>query len=114
MVVNKRSVPSTFSYKQKWIGLPIIVRGSSCDFLNTSDKNCINDDVNEIVIIFTSELKDMTFSLYMTQPKSMVCRKLVRIFIEEKFGDFDYDWLPKCFMHVNTSFFCIINGDEIN
>ena len=89
LVVNKISVPNTFSYKQKWNGLPIIVRGSSCDFLDTFDKNYKNEDVDEIVIIFISDLKDMTFSDYLTQTKSMLCRKLVRNFIEENFGDFD-------------------------
>ena len=67
LVLNKISVPSTLSYKQKWNGLPILIRGSSCDFLDTFDKNCINDDVDEIVISFISDLKDMTFSHYMAQ-----------------------------------------------
>ena len=31
LVVNKISVPNTISYKQKWNGLPILVKGSSCD-----------------------------------------------------------------------------------
>ena len=102
LVVNKISVPSTFSFKQNWYGLPIIVRGSMCVFLDTFDENCINDDVDEIVIIFISDLKDMTFSHCMAQPKSMFCRKLERNFIGEDFGDFDYNWLPNCFRHINT------------
>ena len=69
LVVNKILVPSTCSYKQKWNGLPLKVRGSSCDFLDTFDKNCKNDDDDEIVIIFISCFKDMTFLHFMLQPK---------------------------------------------
>ena len=54
-----------------------MVRWSSCDFLDTFDKHCINDDVDEIVIPFLSGLKVMTFSHYMAQAKSMFCKKLV-------------------------------------
>ena len=61
-------------------------------------------EVDEIVLIITSDLKDMTFLHYMAQPKSMLCRKLVRSFFEEDFGDFDYNWLPNCFRHINIYF----------
>ena len=47
----------------------------------------------------------MTFSHYMAQPKSMLCRKLIRKFVEEDFGDFDYNWLPKCFEYINTELY---------
>ena len=39
----------------------------------------------------------MTFSHYMAQAKSMLCKKLVWNFIEEDSKDFDYNWLPNCF-----------------
>ena len=33
----------------------------------------------------------------MKQPKSMLCRKLVKNFIEEEsFEDFEHKWLPNC------------------
>ena len=38
----------------------------------------------------------------MNQPKSTLCRKLVRKFIEEDFGDFDYNLLPNCFSNKNV------------
>ena len=38
----------------------------------------------------------------MTQPKSMLCRKLVRNFIEDDFSSFDINWLANCFRHINT------------
>ena len=103
--MDKNPVPSIFFYKQKWNGLQIIVKGSSCDFLDTFDKNCINDDVEEVIRIFISDLKDMTFSHYMLQPKSMLCTKLIRNFIEEDYGNFDYNWLPNCFRHINIQLY---------
>ena len=48
-----------------------------------------NDEIDEINIIFISDLKDMSFSHNTAQPKSMLRRQLVRIFIEENSGDFD-------------------------
>ena len=44
----------------------------------------------------------MTFSHFIAQPKSMLCRKLIKNFFEEDFADFDFDWLPKCFKNINT------------
>ena len=58
--------------------------------------------MKEIVITFMSDPKYMTFSHYMAQPKSMLCRKLVRTFIGENYGNFEYTWLPKCFRNINT------------
>ena len=82
------------------VELPIVVRVSALDFLDTVDRN-INDEDDEIDIVFIFDLKDMTFSLYMAQSKSTLCRKLVRNLFEEDFGDFDYNWLPICFRHRN-------------
>ena len=82
--------------------LPIFVRVPSIDFPYTFERNCINDEVDEINIIFRSDLKDITLSHYMAQPRSMLCRKLERNFIEENYGDYDYNWLPNCFRQTNT------------
>ena len=82
------------------IKLPIVERVSPLDFLDTFNRSCIKDEVDETVQIFISDYRDMTFFHYMTQPKSMLCRKLVRNFIEEDFRDFDYIWLPNCFRHI--------------
>ena len=57
------------------------------------------DEVDEIVITIIFDLKDLTFSHYMAQPISILCRKLVRNFIDEDFGEFDFKWLPNCFIH---------------
>ena len=83
------------------IELPIVKGVPPIDFLDTFDRN-INNEVVEINMIFISDLKKLTFSHYMAQLKSMLCRKIVRIFIEKDLGDFDYNWLPNCFRHINT------------
>ena len=75
--------------------------GSCVDYLY-SFCNFDNDFCDEINILFISDLKDITFFHYMEQPKSMLCRKPKRIFIEEDFEDFDYNWLPNCFRQINS------------
>ena len=107
VLINKISIPSTVTlekphlFKSSMIELPIVVGVSPLHFLDTFDRN-INNEGDEIIIMFISDLKDITFFHYMDQPKLMLCRKLGRNFIEEDFGDFDYNWLPECFRHINT------------
>ena len=108
MLISKISVPSTITvqkaylFKPSMIELPIEVIVTPHDLLGAFDKICINVEVNEINIIFISDFEDMTFSHYMVQPKSTLCRKLVINSIDEDFGDFDYNWFPNCFRHINT------------
>ena len=64
-------------------GLPIVVRGMECYFPDKINKKRINDKIDKIVIIFISDLKYMKFLPYMAQPKSMLCRKPSKNFIEE-------------------------------
>ena len=112
LIVNTISVPSIITrekphlFKPSMIELPIVIRVSPLEFVDTFIRN-INNEVDEINIIFISDLKDLTFSHYIAQPKSMPCRKQVRNFIEKDFGDFDYNRLPNCFRHINTLFFSI-------
>ena len=119
ILISKISVPSTITLEKQhlfqpcMVELPIVIRVSPLDFLDTFDRN-INNEVDEIDIIIISDLKDFTFFHYMDQPKSMLCRKLERNFIEEHYGNFDYNWLPNCFRHINTYFFYIIKGNEIH
>ena len=77
---------------------PLILIESCVEFLGSLYFN--NDFCDEINIFFISDLKDITLFQYMEQPRSMLCRKLERNFIEEDFEDFDYKWLPKCFTHI--------------
>ena len=53
------------------IELSEVIRVSPLDYLDTFDRN-IKNEIDEIVIIFISDLKDMTVSHYMAQPKSML------------------------------------------
>ena len=106
MLINRISVPRTIIiekphlFKPSMIELPIVIRVSPLDFLDTFDRN-INNEVDDINLIFVADLKDMTLSHYLAQPNSMLCRKLIRNFIEEDFGDFDYDWFPKRFGNID-------------
>ena len=103
VLINKISVPSTITlekphlFKPSLIELPIVVRVSPLGFLDTSDRN-IDNEFDEIKILFITDLKNITFFLYMAQPNSKLCRKLFRRFIEEDFGNFDYNWLR----HINN------------
>ena len=84
VLINKISVPNTITlqepclFKPSMIDLPIVVRVSPIVFLDTFARK--RNEVDEIKIILTSKLKGMTFSHYMAEPKSTLCRKLVRIF----------------------------------
>ena len=86
VVTYKISVPSMITlrephlFKPSLIELPIEVGVSSLDFLDQFDKEGILGEVDEINIIFISDLKDMTFSHYMDQPKSMLCRRLKKFY----------------------------------
>ena len=78
VVIKKFTVPRTITlekphlFKPSMIELAIVIRVSPLDFLDTFDRN-INNEVDEKNIILLSDLKDMTFSHYMAQPKSMLC-----------------------------------------
>ena len=73
-----------------------MMMGSCVDYLDTY-YNFDNDFCNEISIIFISDLRDISFFHYMKQPKSMLCRKLVKNFVEEEnFENYENKWLPNC------------------
>ena len=118
VLINKISVPSTITlqkpylFKPNLIELSIVVRVPPFDFPDTVDRSCINDEVDEINIIFISDLDNITFSHYMTQPKSMIQRKLINNFIKQDYGDFNCNWRPKCFRQINTRLSHYINGDD--
>ena len=58
--------------------------------------------------MFISNLKDITISQYVEQPRSMLCRKLEKIYIEQydppspDREDFDYKFFPEGFRHINN------------
>ena len=104
--INKISIPSILKnrkphlFEPNKIELPIMLKIPAYDFLDQFKKECVNDKVDEINIIIISDLNDITFLHYIDQSNSMLCRKLVRNFIEENFGVFDYNWLPNCYRYI--------------
>ena len=107
-VIDKFSVLSTFSVESaipnnpSMIELPIVLRVPAYYILDQFDKGCVLDEVNQIDIVIVSDLNDNSFTHYMIQPKSMLCRKPIKNFIEEDYGTFDYNWLPNCFRHITV------------
>ena len=93
MILNKISDPSVIKirkphlFEPNMIQLPIMLKILAYDCLDQFSKECVNDEVDEIDIIFLSNLNDITFFHYMNQPKSMFCRKLIRNSIKEDFGN---------------------------
>ena len=53
--------------------------------------------IPKIEIVFISDPKDITRQHYLEQPKSLLCRKLIRRFHESTSQDFEYKWLPDSF-----------------
>ena len=102
------SVPNEVSYGQILHYFPINITESACEFLDRVVKGYFNhdelniDQIEEVEILFISDLKDMTYTHYMEQPKSMICPKKKKKFFEvkgEDINDFEYDWIPGCFMY---------------
>ena len=116
MLLKKISVPNTIALEKPYlfmpsmIELPLVIRVPPLDFLDNFDKN-ITEQAVEINIIFKSDLQNMKFSHYMDQPKSMLCRKLIKKFIGEVYAIFDYNWFPKCFGKKTLNFYHL-NGDS--
>ena len=66
-----------------------MLMGLRVDYLDTY-YNFAKDFCDETSRIFISDLRDISFYHYMKQPKSMLCRKLVKKFIEEEnFEDYE-------------------------
>ena len=60
---------------------------------------CSTKIIPEIGIVFISDLINITKEHYLEQPKSMICRKLIRRFHVSP-QDFEYKWLPDSFKHL--------------
>ena len=93
-------------FKPDVFEIPIYVKVSEREFLVIVDRNCAYNIISdEIDIIFISKLKKMTLQHYLKQPRSILCRKLERNYIQEcdPLSDdrvFDYNFLPYCFRHI--------------
>ena len=84
VLIKMITVPSTITLRKPYlfrpsmIELPLVIKVSHLDLVHTLGRN-INNEVDEINLIFISDLDDMTFSQYMNQPKSMLRRRLKKI-----------------------------------
>ena len=112
MIINKISIPCTITlqkthmFKPDMFEIPIYVKVSEREFLNIVDRYCVYNTISdEIDRIFISELKERTLQHYMNHPRSMLCRKLERDYIEENYqivdnSDYEYNFLPYCFRNI--------------
>ena len=104
MTNNKITVPNIVSYAATAYNCLLIINESAFDFLNRALKGYLCHElspnkIKETEIVFISDLKDTTFSNYLQQPKSMLCRKMLRRYFKVKGEDisyFEYKWLPEC------------------
>ena len=111
-IINKISIPRTITLQKTHMfqpvifEIPIYVKVSEHEFLNIVDRNCVYNIISdEIDILFISELKEMTLQHFMNQPRSMLCRKLERDYIEENYqivdnSDYEYNFLPYCLRNI--------------
>ena len=67
---------------------------------NYFSHECSPKIIPEIEIVFISDTKDITRQHYLEQPKSKLCRKLVRKFHKSASQDFEYNWLPHSFKNL--------------
>ena len=112
MIINKISFPCTITlrrthmFKTDMFEIPIYVKVSKREFQDIVDRICAYNIISdEIDILFISKFNGMTLQNYMKQPRSIMCRKLERNYIEESDPpphdrDFDYNFLPDCFRHI--------------
>ena len=78
----KISVPNIVSYSVTAYNCPMNKNESAIDFLDSAMKGYLchelsPDKIQETEFVFISDLEDITFSQYLQQPKSMLCRKML-------------------------------------
>ena len=98
-IQSKLSVSHIVSYWTIAFTMSVTMKGSAWVFLDRAIEAYFTDQETEkldrIKIGFISDLKDITFNHYMDQPKSMVCRKMLRRLEESKNKhDFEFKWIP--------------------
>ena len=112
MIINNISVPRTITlqrtdtFKPNMFEIPIYVEVSKREVQDIVDRNCAYNLISdEMDIIFISKFKEMTLQNYMKQPRSVLCRKFERNYIEESDPppddtNFDYNFLPYCLRQI--------------
>ena len=95
---HKISIPNNITYRIESEYYSACTTESACDFLHKVKSIYSSSEIfRKIEIIFTSDPKDITRQHYLDQPKSMLCRKMVRRFHESTSQDFEYERLPDSF-----------------
>ena len=113
MIINKISVLCTITFLQTHMFKPLMeespfsVKVSLNEFQDLIDRACVYNTISdETNVIFISNLEDITMSPYAEQPRSMLCGKLEKLFIEQDDPpppdreEFDHTFLPNCFRHL--------------
>ena len=99
-VIDEIRLPSSLVLEKKYTAFGKMLDGECgikpCyDYID--DYFFINNLYDEVIIIFISDFKDITFYHYMNLPKSMLSRKPIIIFLQNQSGDYTHKWLPNCF-----------------
>ena len=103
MIIYKISIPCTITSRRTHIFKPdlfeisVYVEVSKREFLDVVENCAYNIITDEINVIFICNLKNILLSHCISQPRSMLCRKLERNHIEENVPppddkDFDYNF----------------------
>ena len=90
---NKVKLPSSLVMEKKYTAFGKRLNGE-CGIRSCSeyigDYFFIDSVYDEIIIIFISDLKGITFYHYMNQPKSMLSRKLKINLLQNQTGDYSH------------------------
>ena len=102
---HKISIPNNVIYNIQSEHYSTYTREAASDFLHKVisiyfSHRCSPKIICEIEIVFISDPKDVTRQHYLEQPKSMLCRKLIRKIHELTTQDFEYNWLPDSFKNL--------------
>ena len=101
-VSNKVNLPPSLVMEKKYAAFGKVLDGECgikpC-YKYIDDSFFIDNLYDEIIIIFISDFKDITFYHFMNQPKSMLSRKLIINLLQNQSGDYTHKWLSKCFVY---------------
>ena len=101
----KISVSKKVTYKIQSENYSTFTTELATDFLHRviaiyPSHDCSPEIIPEIEIVFISDLVDITREHYLEQPKTRLCRELIRKVQESASQDFEYNWLPDSFKNL--------------
>ena len=101
-ICDESKLPSSFVMEKKYTAFGRKLEGECgirpC-YEYIDDYFFIDSLYDEVNFMFVSDFKDITFYLYMNQPKSMLSRKLIINLLQNQSWDFIHKWLPNCFAY---------------